>query len=184
LSTPAGARTDGPGYGGTADAVTVQWRADAGRDEGLAVYAFGFRGGSPVALRVGAAADRTIYADAAGRLRVLVVDQADRASAEPAPGLTVLAVDTGAVGQLSPGVSVQATGRDPAGAVRTLVGAVPPPPAGYGVQDVVPWVAALAVLVGIGWSARRAARRRLGPTLRRYQRPARHRVNAGADLSR
>src|SRR6185369_2681711 len=50
---PAAAVAEGPGYGGTADAVTVQWQADTGDGEGLAVYAFGFRGGSPVALRVG-----------------------------------------------------------------------------------------------------------------------------------
>lgn len=173
---------EGPGYGGTADAVSVQWQDSADRADALAVHAVGFRGASPVALRVGAAADQTVYADSAGALRILVVSAAGPVDAERAAGMTVLPVDISAAGRIAPGMSVQLIGRNPAGGIRTLVGAVPPPAAGNGVQDVVPWAALAviaAVLMGSGWVSRPVPDG-LRPTLRRYQHPARHRVRKPA----
>nr|BFE73318.1 hypothetical protein GCM10020092_066190 [Actinoplanes digitatis] len=123
---PGAALADGPGYGGTADALTVQWRPHAAAGDGLAVYALGFKGGSPVNLRVGAAAERTVVADAAGALRVLVVSAAATPAPAPTPDTTVLPVTDGSTDRLSSGTSVLAVGTTPAGAMRTLVGSVPP----------------------------------------------------------
>ena len=122
---PGTALADGPGYGGTADALTVEWQAQRDSKE-LAVYAVGFKGGSPVRLRVGSGAEESIAADTAGALKMLVAQ-------------------VGAAGRLTPGTSVVAVGKTPAGALRTLVGSVPPPAAGTGLSDVAPWAAAVAL---------------------------------------
>ncbi|MEU4221368.1 hypothetical protein [Actinoplanes sp. NPDC026623] len=154
LTAPGAALADGPGYGGTADSLTVQWQR-AAADEGLAVYAVGFKGGSPVNLRVGAAAEQTVVADAAGALRVLVVSAATPTPA-PTPDTTVLPVAGGAAGHLSSGTSVLAVGATPAGMIRTLIGSVPPAEAGWGIQDVVPWGGAAAALGAVVfWTRRR-----------------------------
>jgi hypothetical protein len=159
VAPAAAAAEEGPGYGGTAASVTVQWQAAAGNAEGVAVYASGFHGGSAVQLRVGAAADRTVYADEFGALRILVVSAADLAEAGPAAGTTVLPVDAGG---LATGVSVQATGRDPAGGIRTIVGTVPPRTTHNGALDVAPWVA----LAALAASALLTHRARLRPLRR------------------
>ena len=156
LFAPAPAVADGPGYGETADEVTVQWVAEAGDTAGLALYAVGFGAGSPVVLRVGAAADRTVHADQTGALRVLMVNAADAGDARPATGTAVVPVDADTAGKLSTGFSVAAIGRDPAGGIRTLVGTIPPPATGNGVQDVAPWVV-LAVVVLISGLLTRVA---------------------------
>ncbi|MET8149510.1 hypothetical protein ACIBSW_38460 [Actinoplanes sp. NPDC049668] len=151
---PGAALADGPGYGGTADALTVQWRPRAADGDGLAVYALGFKGGSPVNLRVGAAAERTVVADAAGALRVLVVSAAAPAPA-PTPDTTVLPVTDGSTGKLSSGTSVLAMGTTPTGMKRTLVGSVPPEQAGRGIQDLAWWAAAAAALGAVAFRYRR-----------------------------
>ncbi|UQU62405.1 hypothetical protein COUCH_25640 [Couchioplanes caeruleus] len=174
--SPGVALADGPGYGGTADALTVQWQqpADAGGD-GLAVYAVGFRGGSPVNLRVGAAAERSVIADASGALRVLVVAGATPAPA-PTVDTTVLPVGAGSAARLSTGTSVLAVGKTPTGALRTLVGSVPPPTTGRGVQDLAPWAGAAAAVAGAAlWLRRRNAAAAAG-VVQRYRHPARHRA--------
>ncbi|MEU7907607.1 hypothetical protein [Actinoplanes sp. NPDC049118] len=156
LTAPGVALADGPGYGGTADALTVQWQPRAADDEGLAVYALGFKGGSPVSLRVGAAAERTVVADAAGALRVLVVNAASAPAPASTPDTTVLPVTDGSTSRLSSGTSVLAVGKTPAGMTRTLVGSVPPAEAGRGIQDVAMWGGAAAVLgAAVLWSRRR-----------------------------
>ncbi|BFU44715.1 hypothetical protein [Krasilnikovia sp. MM14-A1004] len=152
--TPGVALADGPGYGGTADALTVQWQGAQSRD-GLAVYAVGFRAGSSVAVRVGSSPDRKVATDAFGGLRVLMVAAGATAPAEPATGTAVVAVDTPSGGKLSSGTVVQAIGQTPAGSVRTLVGAVPPPAAAGGAHTLIPWAGFAAVLVGIGVLMRR-----------------------------
>ena len=174
--SPGAALADGPGYGGTADALTVQWQspADAGTD-GLAVYAVGFRGGSPVNLRVGATTEQAVTADAAGALRVLVVGGVTPVPA-PTPDTTVLPVDAGTAGHLSTGTSVLAVGETPGGDLRTLVGSVPPPTAGRGVQDLAPWAGAAAAMAGaVLWLRRRNAAAASG-LVERYRHPARHRA--------
>ncbi|WP_199512051.1 hypothetical protein [Nucisporomicrobium flavum] len=176
--SPGVALADGPGYGGTADALTVQWKQPAGADtdgDGLAVYAVGFRGGSPVNLRVGAAAERSVIADASGALRVLVVAGATPAPA-PTVDTTVLPVGAGSAARLSTGTSVLAVGKTPTGALRTLVGSVPPPTTGRGVQDLAPWAGAVAALAGaVLWLRRRNAVAAAG-LAQRYRHPARHRA--------
>lgn len=176
VMAPGVALADGPGYGGNADALTVQWQspADAGSD-GLAVYAYGFRGGSPVNLRVGATAEKAVTTDASGALRVLMLDASATAATASAADLTVLAASAGTAGRLSPGTSVVAVGETPEGNARTLIGSVPPPAGGRGVQDVVPWAGAVAVAGGAVLWLRR------NPVLvtglaRRYRHPARHRA--------
>lgn len=148
---PGVALADGPGYGGTADALTVQWQAENDSPE-LAVYAVGFKGGSPVRLRVGSGAEEAIAADTAGALRMMVAQ-------------------AGAAGRFTPGTSVVAVGKTPAGAVRTLVGSVPPPAAGTGLSDVAPW--AVAVTLAGAAAAATITRSRPGK-----HRPGRHRAPA------
>ncbi|GAB1640533.1 hypothetical protein [Krasilnikovia sp. MM14-A1259] len=153
--SPGVALADGPGYGGTADALTVQWHGKRSAD-GVAVYAVGFRAGSTVDLRVGSAPNRKVAADAFGGLRVLMVAAGAVTSEKPPTGTAVVPVEAAATGgRLSSGTVVQAIGQSPAGSVRTLVGAVPPPDAGGGVSAVMPWTGAAAVLVGIGVLMRR-----------------------------
>ncbi|WP_153040090.1 hypothetical protein [Actinoplanes sp. TFC3] len=150
-SAPGIALADGPGYGGTADALTVQWDAESGTADGLAVYAVGFRGGSPVQLRVGSGEDRTIAADQSGALRVLVLG-----SAAPTPITDEETAVLRNSDAFSAGTSVLALGQTPAGDVRRLVGSVPPAAAGHGVQDVAPWGIAVAAVAGaVVWLRRR-----------------------------
>ncbi|GAB1691886.1 hypothetical protein [Krasilnikovia sp. M28-CT-15] len=209
--TPGVALADGPGYGGTADALTVQWQGGKNSNHGqaVAVYAVGFRGGSTVAVRVGATPERKVTADAYGGLRVVLVAagvnppgkasgkasgsaigtlagfgsgamvgptssagagsgaaSADTAAVEAAvggkvtPGTVVVTVDTPAGGKLSSGTVVQAIGQSPAGSVRTLVGAVPPPAATGGVHTLIPWTGFAALLVGVGVLVQRLRSRR------------------------
>ncbi|MEV4706331.1 hypothetical protein [Actinoplanes sp. NPDC049316] len=173
--SPGAALADGPGYGGTADALTVQWQQPAAGTDGLAVYALGFRGGSPVNLRVGAGAERTVAADASGALRVLVVAAVTPMPA-PTADTTVLPVGAASGGGLSTGTSVLAVGKTPAGDLRTLVGSVPPVTTGRGVQDLAPWGGAAAAMAGaVLWLRRRNAAAAAG-LVQRYRHPARHRV--------
>jgi len=169
------ALADGPGYGGTADTLTVQWQAQAGASaEGLAVYALGFRGGSPVSLRVGSAATTTVTADLSGAVRVLVVGGSAATSTPAAADATVLPVEYIASGRFASGMVVSAVGRTPAGVIRNLVGAIPPAEAGRGAQDLVGWGAAVALLAGAaGWIRRRGVGR---DTMKRYRHSARHGV--------
>jgi MYXO-CTERM domain-containing protein len=172
LAGPGAALAEGPGYGGNADTLTVQWQRPTS-GEGLGVYALGFKGGSPVSLRVGAAAEQSIVADAAGALRVLVVSAASTPAPAPTPDTTVLPVTGGAAGGLASGMSVLAVGTTPAGAMRTLVGSVPPAEAGWGIQDVAPWGAAAAVLGGaVFWSRRRGLPTMTAALQRRLRRSA------------
>ena len=154
---PGAALADGPGYGGTADTLTVQWQAEKASTDGLAVYAVGFRGGSPVQLRVGADAEQTIAADQSGALRVLVVNTtAATTTRAEAEDVTVLKVDQTDTTRFAAGTSVFALGETPAGDVRRLIGSVPPPAAGRGIQDLAPWAGALALLTATAvWSRRR-----------------------------
>ncbi|MFI7543896.1 hypothetical protein [Actinoplanes sp. NPDC049599] len=169
------ALADGPGYGGTADALTVQWQPPEGAGaEGVAVYALGFRSGSPVTLRVGSAVARTVAADLSGALRVLVVDGRAAPSASATGDATVLPVEQVASGRFAAGTTVSASGETPGGVIRNLVGAIPPPEAGAGVQDVARWAVLAALLTGgAGWIRRRGVG---AATLKRYGHPARHRA--------
>lgn len=172
---PGVALADGPGYGGTADALTVQWQPPQGTGaDGLAVYALGFRGGSPVILRVGSAAATTVTADLSGAMRVVVVDESAAPPAAAGADAAVLPVEQVASGRFAAGTTVSAIGETPAGVIRNLIGAIPPPEAGTGVQDVARWGAVAALLAGgVGWIRRRGAGAAM---LTRYVHPARHRA--------
>lgn len=149
---PAAAQ-DGPGYGGTADELAVSW---AEQDQvlamgpagpaieleqsglALAVNGVGFRGRSEVVVTVGTNEPITARVDPTGTLALSV--DLDRAAAGPQPGTSVVAL-----------------GRAPGGTSRTLVGAVPPIPAGTGPADLVPWIVGLG-LAGAGVVAARRRR--------------------------
>ncbi|GGQ73776.1 hypothetical protein [Couchioplanes azureus] len=173
---PGAALADGPGYGGTADALTVQWQTPSSATaDGLAVYAVGFKGGSPVNLRVGADPERSVIADASGALRVLVLSAAVTPAPASTPDTTVLPASAGTAGRLSPGTSVLAVGETPAGVLRTLVGSVPPPEAGRGMQDLAPWAGAAALAgAAVVWTRRRGAARAGAPHRHRFH--PRHRM--------
>ncbi|GAA3338445.1 hypothetical protein GCM10020358_18530 [Amorphoplanes nipponensis] len=175
LGAEGAALADGPGYGGTADALTVQWQPpEDTRSEGLAVYAVGFRGGSTVSLRVGSADTRAVTADPSGAVRVLVVDRNAVAPAPAGADTVLLPIEHVAGGQFAAGMTVSAVGETPAGVIRNLVGAIPPPEAGPGVQDVLRWGVALALAAGgVGWVRRRGPG---GNLIQRYRHPARHRA--------
>jgi hypothetical protein len=162
LLAPGVAAAEGAGYGGNADALTVRWQDQSGNrtadGASLAVYAVGFRAGSAVAVRVGSAAERTVTTDASGAVRILLVSSVAAAHAPAAApeGTVVLPLDTSSVDRLSAGTSVQAVGRTPSNSTRALVGAVPPPPAGNGPQDLVLWAFVAAALLALGGFAWRA----------------------------
>ncbi|MFI5495087.1 hypothetical protein [Actinoplanes sp. NPDC051859] len=179
---PSAALADGPGYGGTADALTVQWQPPAGATgDGLAVYAVGFKAGSAVNIRVGSDPERPVVADPAGALRVLVLVASATPTPASTPDTTVLTAAAGAVGRLASGTSVLAVGETPTGVLRTLVGSVPPPDSGRGLQDIAPWAGAAALLSSlVVWTRRRtfvASGERGGAHRRFPPRPApRHRM--------
>lgn len=179
VAVPA-ANAEGPGYGGGADKLNVSWEAGAAdsgsaagsstpalpstgggaakgaangaaaagvptrTDEGLAlvVDGVGFRGLSEVSVRVGSDEPFTTRVDDSGTLDVGVpLSQSETAKS---------------------GTSVVATGRSPSGTSMTLVGSIPPRPAGVGPVDLVPWVAA-AVAIGLAgsWLVSRLSPRRV-----------------------
>jgi hypothetical protein len=153
------AHADGPGYGGTADRLSVTWQAAVPGGDGLssgtlpstgrsqygadlAVSGVGFRGRSEVEVRVGSGEPFVVRVDGTGTLR---------AAAPAAQGQVI-----------TTGVSVVATGRTPSGTSKTLIGSVPAPASGAGPVDLVPWLVALAlVLMAMTWLRPRLARTRV-----------------------
>ncbi len=143
----AQAHADGPGYGGNADKLSVQWSTagsvsaagvtfTAPGTPTLVISGLGFRSGSPVVVQVGDHGSANSRSDEVGELRVSV-----EASTEAN----------------APGTSVLATGRAPSGTTRVLVGAIPPRPRGVGPMDVVPWLVGGGLLA---WAATTMLRRR------------------------
>lgn len=138
------AAAEGPGYGGTADTLSLAWvnspaqamTAPSAGDR-LRVEGIGFRANSAVSVRIGAAEATSADADGIGTV-VLTI----------------------AVGQVDgdPGTVAVAVGRTPAGSVHTLLGAVPPRSSGFPVQTVITWLAVGGLLV-IGLTAWRGRRR-------------------------
>lgn len=172
-SDEVGIIIEGPGYGGTADELAVSWvdlpvSHAAGRmgvrpligagprtedggpanpelletgdtQVGLAIMGVGFRGKSAVVVRVGESDPVDLRTDATGTLAVQVTGVPARAA--------------------MPGMSVVAIGRSPSGTTRTLVGAVPPRPNGLAPSDLIPWLAAGAGLLALGWQVHARRRR-------------------------
>ncbi|SLM01505.1 MULTISPECIES: hypothetical protein [unclassified Actinoplanes] len=168
--TPVPALADGPGYGGTANALTVAWNAGS-EQRGVAVYAVGFRSGSPVQVRVGGEAERSVTADPSGAIDMVLTAATTTATAATVASAAVTTATAAAAGTI-----VLVSGHTPAGELRTLVGAVPPEAAGIGVAQLVPWAATLVGLGGAAlWLRRRYATVAAGQ-LSRYRHPARHRA--------
>lgn len=156
LTAAPAAATEGPGYGGNADALSVSWTtsdeqvlamgvraADDLRIEGSALrldlFGLGFRGRSEVSISVGSGAAVSVRVDETGTLDLAV--PVERLGAGPQPGTSVVVL-----------------GRAPSGTSRTLVGAVPPLPSGVGPAQLVPL---LAALLGAAAGALALRRRRL-----------------------
>lgn len=155
-AAPAALAVDGPGYGGTADGLSVSWTESdttlhaMGPGEAvqltpdtlsLDVYGLGFRGRSEVTVAVGTSEPLVSRVDPTGTLDLSV--RVTKLSEGPQPGTSVVVL-----------------GRAPGGSSRTLVGAVPPLPSGLGPADVIPWLVggALTVVAGTQWRRRRVAR--------------------------
>ena len=143
----AQAHADGPGYGGSADKLSVKWSTAGAVSASSATFTppgaptlvisgLGFRSGSPVVVQVGDHGSASSRSDQVGELRIAV----DASTENDAPGTSVLA-----------------TGRAPSGTTRVLVGAIPPRPGGVGPMDVVPWLVGGGLLA---WGATTMLRRR------------------------
>jgi len=161
LLWPAAAWADGPGYGGTADALTADWQPAPEGEEGLLVHGSGFRGGSAVSVQFGTSPERSVAADDQGVVEVRV-----------GPGSASAAATRVSV---QPGSSIALSGHDPAGSPRLLVGAVPPQSSGVGASAIVPSgvAVALAGTIGLGLRRRIAFDRPAGSGRHRHR--ARHR---------
>lgn len=143
-ATPVHA-AEGPGYGGDADGLNVTWKTPANKAAGppsvpgdsdsnapadpnkvglipdgarLQVDGIGFRGLSEVEIQFGNQQTQPVRADPTGSV----------------------SADFLATGQDAPGTTVVAIGRGPSGAIRTLVGSVPPLPSGPNPMGILPWL--------------------------------------------
>lgn len=127
-------KSEGPGYGGGADRLDVKWKdavdqkKDKVKKNSVAINGVGFRAGSKVVLRVGSGEEISAICDPFGALKFDV------------PGQEL---------KLTSGTSVLVSGSTPSGTQLTLVGAIPPEPAGSGAQDLVPWVVAGGALLAV-----------------------------------
>lgn len=160
LCVPSVAHAEqGPGYGGDADALAVTWEnpknkamaagpppvpteQDGGASDGpvtdpkrlalsgdqsrLNVEGIGFRGLSEVTVQFGDEDPVAVRVDQTGTMSTTFP-----ATGTDAPGTTIVAI-----------------GRGPSGAIRTLVGSVPPMPSGANLMGMVPWLI-VAPVVGI-----------------------------------
>lgn len=136
---------EGPGYGGDAAGLNVSWKTPKNKADGppgvpgdssgnapadpnkvvfvpegsrLQVDGIGFRGLSEVEIQFGTQEPQPVRADQTGSV----------------------SADFLATSQDSPGTTVVAIGRGPSGAIRTLVGSVPPLPHGPNPMGIVPWL--------------------------------------------
>lgn len=149
-ATPVHA-AEGPGYGGDAGGLNVTWKTtenkaaapppvpgDSGEKapadpnkvvllpEGarLQVDGIGFRGLSRVEIQFGSQKRQPVQADTTGSVSADFL-----ATTADAPGTTVVAI-----------------GRGPSGAIRTLVGSVPPLPHGPNPMGIVPWLLIIPII--------------------------------------
>jgi hypothetical protein len=169
LCVPSVAHAEqGPGYGGDADALAVTWEnpknkamaagppavpteQNGGTSDGpltdpkrlalspeqsrLNVEGIGFRGLSEVTVQFGDEDPVAVRVDQTGTMTTTFP-----ATGTDAPGTTIVAI-----------------GRGPSGAIRTLVGSVPPMPSGTNLMGMVPW---LIVVPVVGIAALSLVRRR------------------------
>lgn len=156
---------EGPGYGGDAGGLNITWKTPKNKAAGppsvpgdstenapadpnkvgfvpdgaqLQVEGIGFRGMSEVEIQFGNQEAQPVRADTTGSVSASFL----------------------ATSQDSPGTTVVAVGRGPSGAIRTLVGSVPPLPHGPNPMGIVPWllVIPLVGLAILGTAGRRTPR--------------------------
>lgn len=157
---------EGPGYGGTADALTVSWVDPGDAPDTEAVVALGGGRGSAVIVR--STSQPTLEPDrmrlqvnglgfrAKSNVVIRVGDAAPVSSRSDTAGSLNVAIDPALIGGTQPGLSVVAIGRTPSGTAVALYGSVPPAPAGAGPMSVVPWIVLSAALAGLAvWLRRR-----------------------------
>ena len=128
---PGVAVAEGPGYGGTADQLSVQWQAADSASTGLSVSGDGFRAGSEVVLRAGNATEEAVTADDVGAVRAVITEAA---------GTTSQAA----------GASIIAVGQTPGGSTLTLVGFVPASFRGGGFRSLSTWVLPGLGIIALG----------------------------------
>lgn len=156
---------EGPGYGGDAGGLNITWKTPKNQAAGppsvpgdsnenapadpnkvgfvpdgsqLQVEGIGFRGLSEVNIQFGNQKQQPVRADSTGSVSANFL----------------------ATSQESPGTTVVAVGRGPSGAIRTLVGSVPPLPHGPNPMGIIPWllIIPLVGLAILGTAGRRAPR--------------------------
>lgn len=156
---------EGPGYGGDAGGLNVTWKTPKNQAAGppsvpgdsnenapadptkvgfvpdgaqLQVAGIGFRGLSAVNIQFGNQEPQPVRADTTGSVSANFL-----ATSAESPGTTVVAV-----------------GRGPSGAIRTLVGSVPPLPHGPNPMGIIPWLLIIPLigLAILGTAGRRAPR--------------------------
>ena len=166
---PTAHAEEGPGYGGSADALSVSWvePSPAQPESTEVVVDLGGRGSSVI---VRSTAQPTLEPDrlqlqvnglgfrARSQIVIRVGDSAPVSSRSDTAGSLNVAIDPALIGGTQPGLSVVAIGRGPSGTAVTLYGSVPPEPAGSGPMLLVPWLVLAVVLAALAvWLRRRHA---------------------------
>jgi hypothetical protein len=171
---PAAYAEEGPGYGGSADALSVTW-VEPSTDESAPADTAPAEtvielGGQGAAVIIRSNAQPTLEPDrlqlqvnglgfrAKSQVVIRVGDATPVSSRSDTAGSLNVAIDPALIGGTQPGLSVIAIGRGPSGTAVTLYGSVPPEPAGSGPMLLVPWLVLAVVLAGVAmWFRRRHA---------------------------
>jgi MYXO-CTERM domain-containing protein len=162
------ARAEGPGYGGTADTLSVAWVAADEVQEPVSMGVPRIGGGARMSAFV-RVAEPSLQTDGVAlvvrglgfrgksEIEVRVGSGLPVVARADSAGALAVALDPGAIGAAQPGVSVMAIGRNQSGTEVTLFGSVPPVADGHGPMTYVPWLAvAVAALGLLAWWRRRA----------------------------
>jgi hypothetical protein len=156
---PAASAEEGPGYGGSADALSVSWVEPSDQDPATAETVVEL-GGQGAAVIIRSNAQPTLESDrlqlqvnglgfrARSQVVIRVGGSAPVSSRSDTAGSLNVAIDPALVGGTQPGLSVVAIGRGPSGTAVTLYGSVPPEPAGSGPMLLVPWLVLAVILAG------------------------------------
>lgn len=160
LCVPSVAHAEqGPGYGGDADALAVTWenpknKAMAAGPPAVPTERNGGASGGPVTdtKRLALSPDQSrLNVEGLGfrGLSEVTVQFGDEDPVAVRVDQTgTMSTTFPATGTDAPGTTIVAIGRGPSGAIRTLVGSVPPMPSGTNLMGMVPWFIVVPV-VGI-----------------------------------
>lgn len=154
------AHAEGPGYGGTADQLSVTWvetqplaMAAEYMGDPPGVPPPGSSGGDPNVIDSSAAGPALDVSGVGFRSQSNVSVRVGGGPTEErrtdVSGSLRMKVPADISSQLQPGASVLAIGPSPSGTRRTLVGSIPPRPSGVGPADILPWLG-LLVFSGAG----------------------------------